>query len=34
MGFNSEINFSELNVAGIVKGIREGEYFVDRDFQR
>lgn len=34
MGFNSEINFSELNVAAVVKGIREGEYFVDRDFQR
>lgn len=34
MGFNSEINFSELNVAGVVKGLREGEYFVDRDFQR
>ena len=34
MGFNSEINFSELNVAGVVKGLREGDYFVDRDFQR
>lgn len=34
MGFNNEINFSELNVAGVVKGLREGEYFVDRDFQR
>ena len=34
MGYNSEINFSELNVAAVVKGIREGEYFVDRDFQR
>lgn len=34
MGFNSEINFSELNVASVVKGMREGEYFVDRDFQR
>ncbi|KIC31173.1 DUF262 domain-containing protein [Leisingera sp. ANG-M6] len=34
MGFNSEISFSELSVAGVVKGMREGEYFVDRDFQR
>jgi uncharacterized protein with ParB-like and HNH nuclease domain len=34
MGYNSEINFSEFNVANIVKGLREGDYFVDRDFQR
>lgn len=34
MGYNSEINFSELNVASVVKGLRSGEYFVDRDFQR
>lgn len=34
MGYNSEINFTELNVASVVKGLRNGEYFVDRDFQR